>query len=210
MLPTAARLTLLHDRLRWTFLACSALALAIPVVRTLRRAAGAKVEVTYRGGPAVRVAQGPTLLEISRMKDMPHASVCGGRARCSTCRVGVEHGLKRSAAGAGPAEAITLASIRAPPHVRLACQIRPIAPLTVTRLVAPPTSGDRAPAHPGRNAQGVERTLAVLFLDTRGFTEISEKRLPYDVVFILNRCSRRSAMPSAGTAARSTSIWATA
>jgi adenylate cyclase len=33
----------------------------------------------------------------------------------------------------------------------------------------------------------VERRLVVLFLDVRGFTEISEKRLPYDVVFILNR-----------------------
>jgi adenylate cyclase len=35
--------------------------------------------------------------------------------------------------------------------------------------------------------QGAERTLAVLFLDTRGFTSIAEGRLPYDVVFILNR-----------------------
>ena len=57
------------------------------------RAAGAKVEVTYRGGPMVRVPLGPTLLEISRMSDVPHASACGGRARCSTCRVGVESGL---------------------------------------------------------------------------------------------------------------------
>ena len=35
--------------------------------------------------------------------------------------------------------------------------------------------------------QGSERNLAVLFLDTRGFTAIAEMRLPYDVVFILNR-----------------------
>ena len=124
---TAARLTVLHDRLRWAFLGLLGLALAIPVLRTLRRAAGTKVEVTYRGGPAVRVAQGPTLLEISRMKDIPHASVCGGRARCSTCRVGVEHGLKQLPP-ASVAEAVTLASIRAPPHVRLACQIRPRPP----------------------------------------------------------------------------------
>jgi adenylate cyclase len=181
----AARLTLLHDRLRWTFLGLLALALAMPMLRTLRRAAGTKVEVTYRGGPAVRVAQGPTLLEISRMKDIPHASVCGGRARCSTCRVGVEHGLKHLPP-ASTAEAVTLASIMAPPHVRLACQIRPSAALTVTRLVAPATA-DRGRPAAGRNTQGVERTLAVLFFDTRGFTEISEKRLPYDVVFILNR-----------------------
>ena len=70
------------------------LALLVPVVRIARRAAGAKVEVTYRGGPVVRVLQGPTLLEISRMQGIPHASVCGGRARCSTCRVGVDSGLE--------------------------------------------------------------------------------------------------------------------
>jgi adenylate cyclase len=36
-------------------------------------------------------------------------------------------------------------------------------------------------------AQGSEREIAILFADIRGFTELSEGRLPYDVVFILNR-----------------------
>ncbi len=34
---------------------------------------------------------------------------------------------------------------------------------------------------------GVEREIAVLFCDLRGFTSLSEGRLPYDTVFILNR-----------------------
>ncbi|MDX2203421.1 MAG: adenylate/guanylate cyclase domain-containing protein [Hyphomicrobiaceae bacterium] len=180
----AARLDDIHDRLRLTFLALLGLALLVPIARSMRRAAGPKVEVTYRGGPVVRAALGPTLLEISRMRDVPHASVCGGRARCSTCRVGVVHGAATLPPPSG-AEAVTLASIMAPPHVRLACQIRPQHPITVTRLVAPaPAEGRRqAAVHP----QGDERELAVLFLDTRGFTRISENRLPYDVVFILNR-----------------------
>jgi adenylate cyclase len=180
-----ARLATLHDRLRLAFLILLGLAVLVPVVRIVRRAAGSKVEVTYRGGPVVRVAPGPTLLEISRMRDVPHASVCGGRARCSTCRVGVESGLD-GLPPATAAEAMTLAGINAPPHVRLACQIRPRRAITVTRLVAPPArrAGQRSVA---AEMQGVERNLAVLFLDTRGFTAISEARLPYDVVFILNR-----------------------
>jgi len=180
-----ARLDTLHDRLRLTFLSLLAFALMVPLIRTVRRATGAKVEITYRGGPVVRVPPGPTLLEISRMNDVPHTSVCGGRARCSTCRVGVESGLADLMPPTG-AEAKTLASIMAPPHVRLACQIRPHRAITVTRLVAPPRDsapGGRLAGHP----QGSERSLAVLFLDTRGFTRISENRLPYDVVFILNR-----------------------
>jgi len=181
---TEARLVMLRDRLQHTFLALLGLALLVPMVRIVRRAAGARVEVTYRGGPTVRVAPGPTLLEISRMKDVPHASVCGGRARCSTCRVGIESGLENLPPPTA-AEAMTLMSINAPANVRLACQIRPLHALTVTRLVAPPARvvGSALASH----VQGVERTLAVLFLDTRGFTSISEARLPYDVVFILNR-----------------------
>ena len=176
---------MLHDGLRTTFLALLGLALLVPMVRSVRRAAGAKVEVTYRGGPMVRVPLGPTLLEISRMSDVPHASVCGGRARCSTCRVGVESGLADLMPPVS-AEAMTLASINAPPHVRLACQIRPARPHGhaaggSARRVRRQRCGQSS------HEQGMSATLAVLFLDTRGFTCISEARLPYDVVFILNR-----------------------
>src|SRR4029450_68438 len=60
-----ARLVTLRDRLQHTFLALLGLALLVPVVRIVRRATGARVEVTYRGGPTVRVAPGQTLLELS-------------------------------------------------------------------------------------------------------------------------------------------------
>jgi adenylate cyclase len=36
-------------------------------------------------------------------------------------------------------------------------------------------------------AQGTEREIAILFADIRGFTALADGRLPYDVVFILNR-----------------------
>lgn len=36
-------------------------------------------------------------------------------------------------------------------------------------------------------ALGSERKIAVLFADIRGFTALAEGRLPYDVVFVLNR-----------------------
>lgn len=179
------KLTLLHDGSRIAFLALLAIACLLPVIRPLRRAIGPKVEVTYRSGPRVRAPLGPTLLEVSRMHKVPHTSVCGGRGRCSTCRVVVERGL----AALDPpssAEAATLASVKAPPHVRLACQVRAREPVTVMRIVTPPEQ--RRTRRPSMDqSQGIERNLAVLFVDARGFTSISEKRLPYDVVFILNR-----------------------
>jgi adenylate cyclase len=86
----------------------------------------------------------------------------------------------------GYPEAITLASIAAPQNVRLACQVRPESPLTVTRLLRPASTGPQAADVLELDAAGVEKPLAVMFLDLRDFTHLSQSRLAYDVVFILN------------------------
>ena len=144
-----------------------------------------KMAIKYTGGPTVKVPPGPTLLEISRMHSIPHASVCGGRARCSTCRVRIDDGVGNLIPPTYP-EAITLASIAAPKNVRLACQIRPEHSITVTRLLRPASTGPQAVDVIEADAAGAERPLAVMFLDLREFTQLSQSRLPYDVVFILN------------------------
>lgn len=144
-----------------------------------------KMAIKYTGGPTVRVPPGPTLLEISRMHGIPHAAVCGGRARCSTCRVRIDDGVGDLLAPTYP-EAITLASIAAPKNVRLACQVRPDHSVTVTRLLRPASTGPQAVDVLEADAAGAERQLAVMFLDLREFTQLSQSRLPYDVVFILN------------------------
>jgi adenylate cyclase len=166
----------------WTILVLLAIVLAIRAVLYLSRR---RIRVHYTDGPTLVAPAGPTLLELSRAYRVPHASVCGGRARCSTCRVRVE----TSEAALSPvtsAEDATLRRIHAEPDVRLACQLRPRGDLTVTRLVRPPD--ELRPGFAGDSeAAGVERTLAVLFLDIRGFTTLSEAQLPYDTVFLLNR-----------------------
>jgi ferredoxin len=96
-------------------------------------------QVSYVDGPTVPVPKGMTLLEVSRANGVPHASLCGGRSRCTTCRVRVEKGLEKLGAP-GRAEAAALRSIEAAPNVRLACQIRPKTPLTVTVLLRPDTA----------------------------------------------------------------------
>jgi adenylate cyclase len=148
------------------------------------RAMGPKVSIAYTGGPTVHVPQGPTLLEISRNYNIPHASVCGGRARCSTCRVRITRGAGTLPVPTFP-EAVTLASIGAPKDVRLACQIRPADSLVVTRLLKA-AAGPAAVIEEEADSGGVEKSLAVMFVDLREFTRLSEKRLPFDVVFILN------------------------
>ena len=174
------------DRTRLGFALLLGFILLILAGQWIRWALRSRLVITYVPNVEARISYGPTLLEISRMSGIPHAAVCGGRARCSTCRVRVDKGadtLPRPEA----AEAETLARIGAGPDVRLACQIRPTAPLTVVRLVNPTASGGLHRTLGRDEAQGVERICAVLFLDIRGFTQLSQDKLPYDVVFILNR-----------------------
>ena len=148
-----------------------------------RRAGG--VTVAYLEGPTVRVPAGATLLEISRSFGIPHVSVCGGRARCSTCRVRIiAHSLPLPPLG--EAEARTLRAIGAAPDVRLACQLRPTGEVTVVRLVQP-VAGASSSLEREADDHGVDTDAAVLFADIRGFTALSEHKLAYDVVHILNR-----------------------
>jgi adenylate cyclase len=161
-------------------LTIAVLALRLYVVRR-----PAEFSIVYAGGPTVRSAAGPTLLEISRAHRVPHLSVCGGKARCSTCRVRI---VERGEALAEPSEAEQrlLRRIDAPPDVRLACQIRPNGPLMVALLLRPAARFIAPTPASGFEAAGVDREAAVLFVDIRGFTRLSQAKLAYDIVHILN------------------------
>ncbi|MBT6509995.1 MAG: adenylate/guanylate cyclase domain-containing protein, partial [Rhodospirillaceae bacterium] len=164
------------------------LLLALLAARSLRGVIKRKrqpIRITYGDKKVVSVERGITVLEASHRAHIPHAAVCGGRGRCSTCRVRV-----RQHDGAlptpSPDEARVLRRIGAPEDVRLACQLRPQANLEVVPLLAPSSAGERIlSSHLPRG--GEEREVAILFADLRGFTSLSEEQLPYDTVFILNR-----------------------
>ncbi len=144
-----------------------------------------RLTITYPGSLSIRAKPGATLLEMSRINDVPIASVCGGRARCSTCRVKVLDGSAALAAP-GAAEKAVLARISADNDVRLACQIRPQQNIEVLPLVPV-----KAKAETTENLQdayywGVEQDVVVMFVDLRNFTRITESQLAYDVVHLLN------------------------
>ena len=87
---------------------------------------------------------------------------------------------------ATPQELRVLDRIGNPLNVRLACQTRPTGDVEVIPLL-PPTATARDGFPKPAALQGEEREIAVMFADLRAFTEFSEKKLPYDVVFVLNR-----------------------
>lgn len=156
--------------------------------RSLGARRRARVTISYPGGREVAVEPGLSVLDASRLAGIAHASVCGGRGRCSTCRVRIADGLS----GLPPAsddELKVLARVGAPDSVRLACQLRPTADVSVVPLLPANISLQGGELRPNY-LQGSEREIAVLFADLRSFTEFSESKLPYDVVFALNQYFR--------------------
>jgi adenylate cyclase len=146
------------------------------------------IRVVYPDGSSVNIQPGTTILEASRIGGIPHAAVCGGRGRCSTCRVRI---LAGSATLPPPSadELRVLARVGAAPETRLACQARPAGYIKVAPLL-PPNAGPRQALAQGDFHSGKEQEIAVLFVDLRDFTRFSERQLPYDVVFLLNRYFR--------------------
>ncbi len=168
------------DQLFWAVTAILLLCVAAYGVRRVWRP-GRSLKITYVDGPVVSCAPGQTILEISQGSGVPHTALCGGRGRCTTCRVIVEEGAT-DLPPPTDAEARALKAVNAPPGTRLACQLRPTHPATVYRMFAPDGRTTRQHASQGKEAQ-----LAILFLDMRGFTARTTGQLPYDVVFLLNR-----------------------
>lgn len=124
------------------------------------------------------------MLETLRQHGIPHASVCGGRARCTTCRIKVNQG-RENVHKPQKLEAEALGRIGATPETRLACQVRPTADLSVTPLL--PAGASAADGGIRAGLEGIERPITILFVDLRGSTALAEAKFPYDVLFIFNR-----------------------
>ncbi|WP_295135052.1 adenylate/guanylate cyclase domain-containing protein [uncultured Reyranella sp.] len=176
--------------LEYTALALLAVAIAARPLRDLWERRAGVVRLDYGDRRSVTQPAGLSILEMSRVAGIPHASVCGGRGRCSTCRVRIAGDDRHRLPPASPEEAKVLARIGAPANVRLACQLRPPPGRYRVALLLPAAAGPVEAYRRQPQAHGGERYIAVLFADIRGFTTISEGKLPYDVVFLLNRYFR--------------------
>jgi adenylate cyclase len=135
----------------------------------------------------VRIPRGLSILEASLRFNVPHASVCGGRARCSTCRVRIvsDRGALPRPSGR---EAYVLARVGASanPSIQLACQLRPQTDVAVIPVL-PANVGADFVRNRSRVNIGEERHVVSMFVDMRGSTKMAEARLPFDIVFLINR-----------------------
>ena len=126
------------------------------------------------------LAADKSVLQLALAHDVDLTHICGGNARCSTCRVVV---LEGELPPRNEAEAQLANKLGFSDHVRLSCQLSAAHPMRLRRVVKDET--DRQLIKQSNAAD--ERSLAILFSDIRSFTTFSERHLPYDIVHILNR-----------------------
>lgn len=175
---------ILHNSILITFYGLLLLTLAARIIRERTKKRKYGVVIKHINGQILKGLPGQTILEIIRSHSIPHASLCGGRGRCATCRVRVGQGcldLEKPSA----LEKSALERIGAAPNVRLACQTRPLLPIEITPLMPADLNVDSEWREGG--VSGEEREIVALFVDLRGSSKFSEHHLPYDVLFILNR-----------------------
>jgi adenylate cyclase len=180
---TGAAIALLAFRLQIGYVALVALVFVARGIRNAYERHHSGICIDYRAERRVRVPRGFSILEASRWANIPHASVCGGRARCTTCRVRVWHGFE-CLPSPTQIEMDALRRVRAPTGVRLACQVRPTSDIAITPLlpVARALDGLRHDLNGGR-----ELSVTALHIDLRNSVQLAAGRLPYDALFIIDR-----------------------
>ena len=182
----AQNAVLLDERTRLLVALAAALAATI-LARGFRRWQENRVgsiRLTYPDR-TIRVARGFSVLEASLINNIPHAHVCGGRGRCSTCRIRILGDLDGLPAPSAAEQAV-LERVHAGPGVRLACQLRPNRDIAFVPMLSPYATMLDVYRIGGPNS-GIERYLVIMFVDMRGSSRLAERRLPFDTVFIINQ-----------------------
>jgi class 3 adenylate cyclase/nitrite reductase/ring-hydroxylating ferredoxin subunit len=139
-------------------------------------------------GRVVDAEPGETILFADLRAAIPHAHACGGKGKCTTCRIAVVEGLE-NCPPRNELEAKAAARLGFAAEIRLACQTRPNGEVTFRRLVLDDKDREIASQLTRKRTGpvGESKPLAVLFSDIRGFTTLSQTLSPYDVMFALNR-----------------------
>jgi len=133
--------------------------------------------------------EGETILMAALRAGIAHAHLCGGSARCSTCRVIIIEGLE-NCTPRNDEEQVIADMLRFDPRVRLACQTVVTGNVKLRRLVTDILEDVELTSLYIEGVEpcsiGVEKYIVILFSDIRGFTPFAENLLPYDVIHTLN------------------------
>jgi len=147
-------------------------------------------KINFINEKIIEIKEEQTILQASLESDIPHYHACGGKARCSTCRIVVQEGGEHLS-HPNKAEQNLRMKKKFPENVRLACQTKVISnDVKIQRIIKDETDlnlyvyGSEC-----ENIQtvGDEKAMALFFLDIRNFTPFIEQHLPFDVIHIIRR-----------------------
>ncbi len=146
--------------------------------------------IEFLNEKVISIQANQTILQASLEADIPHYHACGGKARCSTCRVVVQEGGEHLS-DPNTAEQNLRMKKKFPENVRLACQTKVIGnDVKIQRIIRDETDLDLyVYGSDCENLQtvGDEKPMALFFLDIRNFTPFIEQHLPFDVIHIIRR-----------------------
>ena len=146
--------------------------------------------VEFINDRSVLVKEDQTILEASLAAGIPHYHACGGKGKCTTCRVLVNKGEEFLSPYSERELALrTMAPV--PPNLRLACQTYVKGKsVHLHRMIRDETDLDiyirKGTVADLQNA-GDEQNLVLFFLDIRNFTPFMESYLPFDVIHVMRR-----------------------
>ena len=137
----------------------------------------------------IEASEGETILLAALRAGIAHTHICGGSARCSTCRVIILEGLE-NCSPRNAEEQVIVDMLRFDPRVRLACQTVVMGNVKLRRLITDILEDVEIASLYIEGVEpcsiGVEKYTLILFSDIKGFTPFAENLLPYDVIHALN------------------------
>ncbi len=143
-------------------------------------------QVEFLKEKCVDIKANESILSASLRAGILHYHVCGGNAKCSTCRIlvleGLEHLSERN-----QKELALVKDYNLPPEIRLACQTTVTGqPVKIQRIIRDDTDKELyLPIH--EKDLPYEKELVLMFLDVRNFTPFTASFLPFDIVHILKK-----------------------
>jgi adenylate cyclase len=146
--------------------------------------------VEFEGDRSLEVYAGQSLLDASLEAGIGHIHVCGGNAKCSTCRVIVLEGAE-SLSPPNQKEKHLDSQMHFPLNVRLACQTTVTGEQVKLKRIIRDDSD--IGLYVGKNLElsshqiGEELELVLFFFDLRDFTAFAETHLAFDVIHIIRK-----------------------
>ena len=152
------------------------------------------MQIEFVGEKIIEIAKDQTILEASLCAGIPHFHACGGKGKCTTCRIMVLEG-EENLNMANKKESKLRDSINFPKSMRLACQTRiEKEPVKVERIIKDEAEislyvklDERSSKAVTLKPLGEEKNLVLFFLDIRDFTPFVETYLPFDVIYLTRK-----------------------